>query len=83
MVASVVAHLNPNVVANAVWKHIVTIVSYFLPILFIIAPKISQKIRPTSVLLSQKVALFCPVGNPSLNQRVLNSIFSTLCLNRP
>ena len=27
MVASVVAHLNPDVVANVVWKHIVTIVS--------------------------------------------------------
>ena len=32
-IASVVAHLNPNVVANAVWKHIVTIVSYILPVL--------------------------------------------------
>ena len=50
MVASVVAHLNPSAVANAVWRHIVTIVSYFLPILFIIAPKISQKIRPTMTL---------------------------------
>ena len=46
MVASAVAHLNPNAVANAVWKHIVTIVSYFLPILFIIAPKKSPK-NPT------------------------------------
>jgi hypothetical protein len=55
MVASVVAHLNPDVVANVVWRHIVTIVSYFLPIILIIAQIIPLKISPTIPQQSKKI----------------------------